>query len=231
MSQVDAIPMEPSRKVREWLVYDEKPAKDARPPIRVAASTSNRNGKNSITFDDLTEKEADAVRAFLNGTSFIRCVNGRLHAYSALEPLPDPESDPICGPHWRSDGTVKQWGGIPDGEGWHSPGLVLTGLSAGITDGLGADAARARNQRIVIECGFTCMRSPRSDCGRYWEQWVLHGAYCAKGPLKTHMEKLKEQGLDWHQTANAMCNFMVNDMRINFGSLDITIQRWALTYD
>lgn len=217
MSQVDPPPVKQSE--REWLRYDPNPADDKRPPIRYSLLASER-----VEFSGLTPKEREAVEAFLNGGSYIRCVDGRLHAYDVWKSLPDPIDDPICGPHWEVAPEEKQFGGFPESEGWHSPGIIISDLGASY--GECTETARRKNQNKVEDCGFVCLRSRRAHDGRYWEQWVLHGLMCAKGPLKEHMAKHPK--LNWHQQAEEACRFLARDLGVRFGSMDITIQRWAL---
>lgn len=218
--QVDKLP---PIKHREWLTSEQK---DDRPKMRYTVKMRSEKEPSSITIGNLTAAEVDAVDAFLNGLTYLRCIDGRLHAYSVLEDLPKPEDDPICGPHWRTNGEVKQWGGIPDSEGWHSPGIIITGVGAGL------DKSREHlvneHKRRLDYCGFVCLRSPRGRDGRYWEQWVLPGLWHAKGQLKAFLNKLPET--TWHQQANAACQYIAQDMGISFGSMDITIQRWALVH-
>ncbi len=213
--------LEPKHSPRAWLSYDDYPQDDQRPKIRWVCKSS----EGRVEIADLTKKEVEAVEAFINGTSYIRCVNGRLHAYSVNEPLPDAETDPLLGPHWSSKGEVKKFGGLEQETGWNLPGIVITALGAGI-DGDHAEARRRENQKRVQDCGFTCLRSPRGNDGMYWEQWVLHFLSAAKGPLADFVAANKK--LDWKQSANAACEFLVRDMGIQFGSMDVTIQRWAL---
>lgn len=34
--------------------------------------------------------------------------------------------------------------------------------------------------------------------------------------------------LEWRALANSACEFLARDMGIQFGSMDVTVQRWAL---
>jgi hypothetical protein len=229
MSQVDVLPPTPAKKEREWLVWPEKPAEDKRPPIRWIM-----RARDQVNVVGMTPKEVEAIEGFLAGKTYLRTIDGRLHAYDVHKPLPDAEDDPICGPHWEASAEVKQWGGPPPGSGWHCPGLILTGLNAGISPNPIVDfkAMADRNQKLVEECGFVCLRSRRGRDGKYWEQWVLHGMMCAEGPLKQHLSQFKGyKKLSWHAEAEEACRFLSRDLQINFGSLDITVQRWALCVD
>lgn len=211
----------PKQSPRAWLLYQENPDDDKRPKIKWIMKSS----EGRVDISNLTKKEVEAVEAFINGTSYIRCVNGRLNAYSVSDPLPDAETDPLIGPHWASNGEVKHFGGLDQETGWHSPGIVITALGAGII-GDHAEERRRVNQKRVKECGFTCLRSPRGHDGMYWEQWVLHYLSAAKGPLGEFVKEYRQ--LEWKALANSACEFLARDMGIQFGSMDVTIQRWAL---
>jgi hypothetical protein len=227
--QVDTIS---PTQLRCWLSATEP---DNRPHIRSTMTSSNRRvpAGCEITISNLTPAEFDAIQACLLGASYIRVVNGRLHAFEVFEELPPPQKDPLVGPHWASDGTIKEWGGIPAGEGWHSPGLIITGLGAGITSAtFQPERKRQRDQDLLEECGFTCLRSRRSREGRFWEQWVLHGLWQASGPLKKHMSQfVDDKKLSWVKEAEEAARYITETLHVNYGSLDITIQRWHLSFD
>jgi hypothetical protein len=223
--QVD--PISPQR-IRCWL---EQTVPDNRPPLRHASITQQRDGAaSSITFSGLTKKELDAFLAFETGGSYIRVIDGRLHAYHSWEQLPDAEGDPLLAPHWGGTG-VKEFGGLPADEGWHSPGIIATGIGSGCRN----DDGRKQSYDVLTECGFVCLRSPRGADGRYWEQWVLHFMLAAKGRLKEHLSKwrvLQTQDKHlWYAEAEEACRYITHDLNVHYGSLDITIQRWALTCD
>ena len=221
VGEVSPRPMEQGD--REWLKW---PAPDNRDPIR-ATSTSYRRGtaNNQITLSGLTDRELDAVQQFLLGLSYLGCFKGRLHAYSVTEPLPKAEDDPLLAPHWESDGTMKEYGGRPVGEGSHSPGIIIEHVGAGARSRRETESSKA----TLTACGFTCLRSPRGDDGRFWEQWVLHGLWQAKGPFEKYLKALEIN--DWHREAEVAARFIARDLNVKFGSLDITIQRWALCND
>jgi len=231
MTCIDPLP--PHVDDRCWLKH---PVSDTRPKIAINSQTvpaKNHTGTDGrVEFKNLTAQECAALESFMQGGSYLRVIDGRLHAFHAWEPLPGPEEDPLLAPHWKA-GEVKQFGGVPMGEGWHSPGITITALGAGIPGDSASDAARrAENQRRVMACGFECLRSRRGDGGRYWEQWVLHGLWSAQGPLKAHLEQWhKTHQPHWHRDVEEAARFLAVDLQIAFGSLDVTIQRWALTCD
>lgn len=208
--QVDQAPTH--QDDRCWLKW---PVADTRPKVRQSGSSRKPKGESSVNISGLTVSEFDAIESFLKGGSYLRVIDGRLHAYDVYEPLPDPETDPIIAPHFDARISYEALGKVPSGEGWHSPGIVLSHLVGNA----------AKDARKLKSWGFSCMRSPRGRCGGYWEQYVLHGMWQAKGDLKKHMDGLGK--LSWSQEAESACKFVV-DQRIRFGTLDITIQRWAL---
>jgi hypothetical protein len=223
--QVDPLPaIHPAGRC--WLTQQQN---DTRQPLRRNGIVQGARGAEcGITFSGLTGKELEAFEAFEAGASYLRVVGGRLHAYRAYEALPDAECDPLLAPHWGERGQLKHFGGLPPGEGWHSPALIVTAVGAG---GRGGDARRS--QKSLSECGFVCLRSQRGDDGKYWEQWVLHFMAAAKGLLESHLDAWsKDSGpRDWWAAAEEAARFLTRDLRIAYGSLDITIQRWALCVD
>lgn len=222
MAQVDAPPPIPGGRGRCWLQWPNKFQSDNREPIQ----WSHRGGpRGEIVLRGLTPPELEAIEGCLIGTSYIRCIDGRLWAYDVYEALPSPEADSLIGPHWGATGEPKLWGGLPDGEGWHSPGLIITALGAGCGD---SRSRRQRNIEIATEFGFQCLRSQRGRDGKYWEQWVLHFLDAARGRLREHLDALPKEDT-WDQRANAAARFVAE--HVAFGSLDITIQRWALSCD
>jgi hypothetical protein len=230
-SMVDPPPPNPQN--RSWLIW---PPEDKRPPMKYAGLSTGGDPNRQdcyIKIEHLTPAEVSAVEAFLNGSAYLRCIGGRLHSYHAYEQLPDAESDPLLAPHWPNDGEPKEFGGIPTGEGWHMPGIVITALGAG---GSHYHDEPARSAKILTDCGFHCLRSPKGEDGKYWEQWVINSLWGARGRLKEHLDEWGEQDhvkkmkdkTHWHKQAEEACRFLVNDLQIAFGSMDITIQRWAL---
>lgn len=220
---------------RAWLVYDVPP-KDGRLRINISSrSVGNRTANEadcSVTIKNLTLKEHDAVVSMVNEQSYLRVKDGRLHAYTVHKPLPDAVDDPIVAPHWvKSTDELVKHGNYPKENGQRMPGIVISHLGAGIGERHfdNADTVK-RNIEAVESCGFVCLRSKRFEDGTYDEKWVLHSLYCAKGPLKEFLDSLKVKAdTYWHTVADAACDFLVKAMGIRFGTMDITIQRWALT--
>jgi len=202
--------------------------KDNRPKIKTSTYCRSSDGDCSFTVSNLTRKEFDAIESFLNGQSYIRTVNGRLHAYCVNDPLPSPEEDPLVGDRWSYEGEPKQFGGIQCYEGWHNPGIVITHVGAG------GPLSPERSKKHLMDCGFVCLRSPRNADGRFWEQWVLYSLCFAKGRLQEHMKEWKvrqtidSRGAPWDKEIEEAARFIARDLQVSFGTMDITIQRWAL---
>lgn len=204
---------------RCWLKF---PVTDNRPPVQVSLISYRPNDKCRIEFSNLTDKERDALQAMSIGRFWCRVVHGRVHAYEAFEGLPDPVDDPLCAPHWKAGAELKEFGKIPEDEGWHDPAIIISHLGAGDT----WPNAYERNARKLLECGFDCLRSKRGNDGKIWEQWVLHGLWQADGRLKEHMDSW--EGRDWQAKVNEAARFLTRDLQVCYGTLDITVQRWAL---
>lgn len=223
--QVDKLEPKPD-PVRSWLTW---PVVDKRPKVREIGCHKNGDS-SSITIGNLTPKELEALQQFIFGTSYICCQGGRVHAWHAFEDLPPPQRDPILSECWNPppDGETKV-GGMPKGKGIHSPGLVIR--SAGACYGSDSKEPQ-RSYQLLESFGFVCMRSPRGDDGRYWEQWVLHGLWQAKGQLGDWYQRWRADNKDasdfgpkWFECAEEACKF-INSQGVRYGSLDIVIQRW-----
>ena len=220
--QVD--PPLPNPDNTSFLVFEPR---DDRDPIRVSSNGFSKTDY-SISLSKLTKGERDAVEAMVMGHNYITCFNGRLYAFHVHDKLPGPFDDPIESPWWSSGGEVKEHGGKRSTDGWHSPSIIISHVGAG---SLGNPSEPKRSYRILTDCGFDCMRSKRKGDGRYWEQWVLHGLYSAEGPLKNHLESLNCDYDHWHIKAQEAARFLTSDLFVKYGTLDISVQRWALCVD
>lgn len=217
--KVDEMPPHPDDRV--WLKHH---VPDDRPKAQIVGTGTRERLR--VEIGNLTESEYEVVQGLVNGTQYIRFVDGRLWSYDVNESLPTPQQDPIMFPHWRDPGGEPIRLSGPT-SGWHSPSLILSHL-------LSPDPRR--DMELLESYGFDCMRSRRSRCGGYWEQWVLHGTWSATGELKkvltdwNALAETKQLGVEvrWRQEAELACRFIV-DQRIRFGTLDISIQRWALS--
>lgn len=145
-------PPKASKNDRCWLEF--KPD-DNRPRVR---STLVRQSPNkyecAITVDGLTRVELNAMEQMLLGTSYVTVLDGRVHAWTVNDPLPDPIDDPIIAPHWKMADEPKKLGGVPESEGYHFPAIIIWGLGAG-----GGKGAYERSAKILEDCGFRCLCS------------------------------------------------------------------------
>lgn len=203
---------------REWLKVPVEP--DNRPPIKWTM-----RGGGQMHIANLTELEGKALEAFLNGSSWIRCIDGRLAAVSAYHQPPEPEDDPLMVGHWdQSNSTLKLTGEFPANRCGAS--IVISHLGAGLS----TERERRANTRLAKSMGFTCLRSQRGEDGKYWETWNLFGIWMAKGILKTFCDELPKN-IEFDERVQRMAHFIAVGASLSFGSLDVTVQRWALTHD
>lgn len=236
-TKVDPLPVVKGKQLTAWLKYDDKEPKDDRPQIRTGMTESNRGiyAGNAITIRNMTTKELEAVESFMNGASYLRIIDGRLHAYYVHEQSPSPVEDPLTTEHWpRAPVKLRKMSGVKSKEIKYAPGLMLSGLGAGISSVYGYPKDETLYKRMVAndaasleDCGFTCLRSRRKRDGTVSELWVLNSLYSARGVLRQHIDSLDEK-LSWGDKGEAACRFIARDMRIHFATLDLTSQRWAL---
>ena len=210
---------------KEWLKVPV--VHDKREPIRVTMRASD----GSITLSNLTPKELEAVDSFVAGASALRLVAGRLAATKNFAALPTPVDDPILSPYWKTNGTIEKIGELP-GEGWRSPGFVIQCVGAGHSDPVEYRRAYRRDAGRLEEMGFVCMRSQRNESGRYWEAFVLFSTWQAKGELRDYLQHVKKrEGSTWKHEVEALADYIGSRTSIRFGTLDVVVQRWALSND
>lgn len=191
-------------------------------------------GDGSVRVKGLTANEVQIILGALKngGGHWVRVVNGRLVYHSVHEPLPDPVTDEGLLPFWR---TVPQQERVaqttltnpidrPQKEKYYTdPTIIITSLC-------GYHYSPENYQRqaaLLTSYGFMCLRSQRDQSNHYHEQWVLHGAWAAKGNLE---KALAESG---KETPNEQLEVMLEYLRLHvqFGSLDVTTQRLAMVAD
>lgn len=228
MTFVDPPPTRKTGEDRSWLTWPVEPVDDGRKPIH-RSGLSSRPGKyaGTITLENLSPKEIEAIEGFLNGTQYIKIQDGRLHTFSVYEEYPTPEPDPICGPHWSKFETPVKWSDtVTHNNKWDSPALILHGLAAGVPEAR-YEKEYKKSADTLTRCGFECLRSRRALSGQYWEYWVLYRLSGAKGPLKKLVDEFPGK---WDRTARVeeACRFITHDLGVRYGSLDATVQRWAL---
>ena len=179
-----------------------------------------------------TVEEINAVRQMMTGTVWLTYTalsegKGRLEASDRFKPLPSPVDDPCVPPQWQSDiglGPIPaHWSPKirdfkPKDFGWTSPHFYMSHIFEPKV-----------NIPKLQDWGFECMRSRRGDDGKFWETWYLPGDWAAKGALKDFIEILGKDEKHWEQKSQAICHWLAK--RVRFGTLDVSIQRMALTLD
>lgn len=218
MNPIDPPPKDPHD--RDWLHF---PVEDNRPPIKIISTTTTPKSPygNSIEFTGLTTKEKDAIEAFTLGATYLRTINGRLHAYHVYNPLPPPETDPLLEDHYP---TTKPQAETPqktiDNPPAHnySPTITISGLGAGSTN----KHAYKHAAKKLTRWGFHCSRSPRQENGQIWEYWILPYLLAAKNELANEIQP----HTDNHTKAEKAIQFLIQNVPLS--SIDITTQRYGL---
>lgn len=220
VSKAPPDPKKPSVPFLEW------PEVDKREPIRITSSCKNADqfgGSNRggyVTLSYLQPEEVDAFYALSIGNCYVAVVDGRIRTWQMYETPPTPKADPIIGPHWnKAPGNEIKVGAVPTGEGWHTPTIYVH---------------HPQNEKAVetLESyGAICLRSRRLEEGKYWETYVLH-TWRLTGRLKEHVDELEKKlgsKLSWSARAEVIARYVAKTAQS--GSVDIVIQRWALTCD
>lgn len=144
-----------------------------------------------------------------------------------FRPLPEVKPDLCIEPYV---GTGKRW--VPrefskPPEQW-SPHFDLAHLGAGAGD-CDPRVAYEREARKIESWGFFCMRSRRGPDGRYWEIWRLQGYWDAKGELEAFIKYMDRSNPTSEIKVRAVIDWLCRNVR--FGTLDVSNQRAALTFD
>lgn len=220
--------------------------------IRETGSSQHPSGDSSITLSG-TKEEMDAIRSAVNGANWLRVNDaGMAETVARHHKLPDPIDDPKIPPTWaikpvpplgqctkadldraRDDNASTPRPPMNVGpelnasEGWHSPAIYIHHVGVGTREPNGYQ----RNAKRLTDYGFECMRSRRGADGRYWELWFLPYLIHAKGTLREKIDTLEKanQMEGWTKTVREVVDHLCNN--INFGSLEVAIQRAALSYD
>ncbi len=178
----------------------------------------------------LTNPEMDAVQSALVGANWIRVKEGRLQVAGAFEEPPSPERDEHVGPFWYHwPYGSKQVKIFNEYHGYYEASLMIQGLGAC------CGKQSYRNAAENLESyGFECLRSRRGGDGKFWEVWFLPSLTLAEDELGAVVGS-STQGLQmgtdgWGKArVEAAVTFLCRS--VHFGSLDVAIQRAALTFD
>lgn len=197
--------------------------------VRVASASYNPDG-NAVTFSGLTKEEAALLIGLAAGTQWIRVWHGRVEALPVYQQPPDPVQDPILPNGWQGGGAkfhldpgparldIRHFCAKPA----LCPSIVIQHLC-----GYGYTPERYKKIAVdLVRWGFDCCRSRRGQNGRFWEIWYLPSLWTAQAELKEAMGDLSgntEVSLD--KAIRFLCR------TIAFGTLDVNVQRAAMTMD
>ncbi len=233
---------------------------DNREKVRVGAYSGGRGRGQNISICGLDSAELEVMRGAMHGHHWITCKDGRIQHVPTYEPLPNPVADDMMLPFWRRplQGEGAQYNLFPFEQvpAWASPSITIGSLC-----GYNYSAENYRYQaRSLMRWGFICLRSQRDASGEYWENWYLPGLWAAKEELKFVIEALDAYALDANtareflretasskmevkqkkdrnlndkerqrETLDTAVRFLCN--RVQFGTLDISVQRAAMSVD
>jgi hypothetical protein len=202
---------------------------------RIRTSGFSRRGDDCrVEISGLTQLEAETLESMIRGLCWVSVTDGRLVSVSRHEPLPDPIEDSDMAPFWSGVPMSTQRELIQrEHEPYEAHSLDYVHYTIG---SLGAATGEYQANALKLTAfGFHQMRSKRGDDGRYWEFWYLPGVWAAKGELKDLVDKVKAAKVSWSdpngEAAYKKCHESVLEFlrtSIDFGSLEVSIQRYAL---
>ncbi len=192
---------------------------------------SSRGG-GEFDLKGLTEDEMEAVDGALNGSKWIRVVEGRLEISDVFEGHPDQIEDETMHPFWMSSletgGVQLELFSVGDS---FDPKINLRGSSFTISSLCGYNYSPEKyrsNAKRLESYGFVCMRSKRDEgSGQFWEHWHLGDLFFAKGKLKKCVDKRKNA----NQRIKAKIAVDFIRRNVEFGSMDISVQRLAMVIE
>lgn len=197
--------------------------------------------KESITISGLDRKTINLLHGVVSGAQWFRVQEGAAQFHSCFEPLPDPVKDeamlPFWGPCLQNERQLELFELRfeelrPDCT--YYPHITISGLC-------GYNFSKenyARESAKLLSYGFFQMRSQRSDEGRFWEFWYLPGILATKGDLKDVVDTITLKTRTWDdpdgrckekECLGAVLEFLRRN--VQFGSLDVSVQRMAMVAD
>jgi hypothetical protein len=182
-------------------------------------------GAGKAEFTGLTPAEVTMMESASNGTGWVTVSqNGRLVKSNKLTP-PPPVTDEGMEPFWRKHQEAQTALKLDDFEplpNWHEPSISIQHLC-----GYDYTPLRYKSEaEKLTRWGFHCLRSKRGTDGRFWEIWFLPGFWLAKEELKKVIDST-EGNLE--KKTKAVINFLAR--RASFGSMDMSVQKLAMTID
>jgi hypothetical protein len=156
-------------------------------------SFTNQKENNRIEIDDLSEEDKDKFLGMVNGMWWVRGQEGVPVFFPAFKRVPNPIEDPRMNEFWpqRDEKTPKYSQiRVRDYEEYKSgsPSITIQSLC-------GYDFTPEKYAKEVTKLrsyGFSCLRSPRSRDGKYYEHWYLSGLWSAQGNLEWEIKRIKQ---------------------------------------
>lgn len=184
----------------------------------------NMTGPGRIEIGNLSPDEVRSLEGMVHGHNWCIATNeGRLKTQSRWEPLPMPARDETMMPFWQPmhpGPTQMEFREVPSPLGF-SPGIIIESVCGYY---LTPENYQAETTKLE-EFGFECLRSRRGPDGGFWEMWYLSGLWSAKGRLKGTLYGIKDPAQAIDEAVRFLCR------NVQFGSLNVTWQRAAMTVD
>jgi len=209
--------------------------KDDRPKIKVGSygPSPGHQGGQSVTVNGFDSKEFEQFEGALHGHHWVTVSDrGRLRAIPTYRELPGPLDDEMMLPFWRpaTKGieTQLELFELEQTRDFYSGTILIQSLC-----GYHYSHGNYRHEaEKLLRWGFDCLRSRRKDSGRFSEVWLLH-MFEAQSDLKETIEKVVPPGTfdrdTEHRRLNAAISFLGSNS--SFGTLDVCIQRMAMSVD
>jgi hypothetical protein len=205
-------------------------------PVCITSSSSSHQGNECRkTLGNLTSEEGGLVDGCVCGYQWISVEGGRLVSYRRFDELPSPVTDPLMAPFWRrpTPGKTEIQHQIFASDDWPTPSPHFSIQSL---CGYGYSPERYATEAAKLErYGFQCLRSRRSEDGRYWEIWYLPGDWAARGELREAIETAPKHPFtnteagakkEWAAKIEVVVQFLCRN--VSFGTLDVSGQRAAM---
>lgn len=187
-------------------------------------------GDGKITIGGLTQDNIEKIMAAINSDAYyIRISEKKIEAVPRYQPLPSPMEDSTMLPFWRM-ATKEEVGQFEifgddacNNEVYYSPVIIIQGLCGYYYT---PEKYKYYAEKLV-SYGFDCLRSRRGEDGKFWELWYMP-LFLARGELGTKLSLVNES--ETEERKNAKLKMTVEFIReeIQFGSLDVTVQKLAM---
>ena len=177
----------------------------------------------------LTLEEIELMEGMLLGYNRVMVnKDGRLESVHSLKPVPEPYDDEDVMPYWSKleagQGVQMEMESFRFGSlEHHFPSIFIQRLCG---YGFSPDSYRY-NAELLERFGFVCLRSRRGPDGKFWELWFLPGVWAAKDELAEEMAKVGKK-TEAEKTKIAL-DFLAS--RVAFGTLDVSVQRMAMSIE